>query len=84
MASASEGLRRIPRWPAPRAVYLSKMASDSEGLRPSPGGIGVLYGEGCEVAVMFKPAFGDPSPQFTIAGNQISVTRARGAFEAAA
>jgi len=38
------------------------------------GGIGVLYAQGCDVAIMFSPAFGEPPvAKFTIAGNNKKV-----------
>lgn len=36
----------------------------------SIGGIGALYKAGCDVAIIYNPAFGDPPrPKYTIAGN---------------
>jgi hypothetical protein len=34
------------------------------------GGIGALYSQGCDVVIMYNPAFGEPPvPKYTIAGN---------------
>ena len=46
------------------------------------GGIGALYAQGCHVAVLYNPQFGEPPvPKFTIAGNNIHVGRLKGCFE---
>ena len=38
------------------------------------GGIRALYSQGCQVVILFNPAFGEPpARKFTIAGNQVSV-----------
>jgi len=39
------------------------------------GGLGLIYGQGCEIGVLYNPAFGDPPlPKFTIGGNGVAVS----------
>ena len=46
------------------------------------GGIGRLYRDGCDVAVLFNPAFGNPpAPKFTIAGNDVAVIGLKPCFD---
>lgn len=38
------------------------------------GGIGALYMQGCDVVIMYNPAFGEPpTPKYTVAGNSTNV-----------
>ncbi len=50
----------------------------SEGI----GGISTLFSHGCDIAVLFNPAYGDQAvPKFTIAGNGVCVIQMKSVFE---
>lgn len=46
------------------------------------GGIGTLYSQGCDVVIMFNPAFGEPPVRkFTVAGNNKKVSHLLAFFD---
>ena len=83
-AEAKEANFRLVKETLEQAEYYLSRRGRKVGYVESTaiGGIGTLYEQGCEVAVMFNPAFGEPPmPKFTIAGNQTLVIAAKPAFD---
>lgn len=59
-----------------KAVHFTTAGGLTVGYTESDiiGGIGALYGQGCDIVIMFNPTFGDPPVRkYTIAGNNVSV-----------